>query len=179
MPKEKTQPTLIHHSVVTENPHIRVIKDDLLYQDNEKGEYIYVEKPDSCMIIALNDMDIFYMIRQFRHPAKRTFTQFPIEGMEDNESPLECAMRGLEEEVGIKAKKWTLLGSFFADPGLTTQQCFVYVAEDLEEGTLNHESSEYIQTSTLNGEDIDRLVRSNEAESWTIAAWSLYKNRQS
>jgi ADP-ribose pyrophosphatase len=179
MSKGKTQPTVIQHSVVTENPHIRIIEDDLLYQDDEKGEYIYVEKPDSCMIIALSDTNTFYMIRQFRHPAKKFFTQFPIEGMKNNESPLECAIRGLEEEVGIKAKKWKLLGSFFADPGLTTQQCFVYIAEDLEKGTLNHEPSEYIQTSILNGEDIDRLVRSNEVESWTIAAWSLYKNRQS
>ncbi len=56
--------------------------------------------------------------------------------------PLETAKRGLKEETGLTAKKWTLLMHLHTSNSVTDEEGFVFLAEDLTEGMTDFDDTE-------------------------------------
>jgi ADP-ribose pyrophosphatase len=175
----KELPVRLDSNIVYENNYMKVVKDSLGYPGGQKREYIYIQKPDTAIIIAEED-SLFYLVREFRYPSKRYFVQFPLESKENGESFLDCAKRGLMEEVGFRAENWLLLGSFFTDPGISAQVCQVFLASELSkvEEVRAYDPTEDIEVIPLSRNKINEIIDNNEAEGWTIAAWSLYERQK-
>lgn len=173
----KNLPKTLSSETIYEDRYLKVKKDLLLNPGEKQKEYVFIQKPDTAIIIAKKD-DLFYLIREFRYPSKRFFTQFPLESKEKNESFIECAKRGLIEEVGLESDDWQLLGSFFVDPGISNQICQVYLAKNIRKTQFEHRNEgEYLKVIPLRSNDIYELINSGEAEGWTIASWAMYKSR--
>ncbi|HEY5111864.1 MAG TPA: NUDIX hydrolase, partial [Acidimicrobiales bacterium] len=71
-------------------------------------------------------------IRQYRATFDEVLMEIPA-GTRDvpGEPTLETAQRELLEEMGCRAKKWTLLGKFMNSPGWSSQVMTIYEARDL------------------------------------------------
>ncbi|MCK5413336.1 MAG: NUDIX hydrolase, partial [Candidatus Pacebacteria bacterium] len=63
--------------------------------------------------------------------TKTRLTEFVAGAIEKGETSLKAAKRELEEEAGIKAKKFQNLGWFWANKGCSKQKGYVFLAEDL------------------------------------------------
>jgi len=60
-----------------------------------------VRHPGSIGIVPFFDDGTITMVSQYRHPIGDYLLEIPTGTMEHGESPLNCARRELEEEVGL------------------------------------------------------------------------------
>jgi len=90
-----------------------------------------VDHPGAVVIVALDDEDHVYLVRQYRHPIGRYLLELPAGGLEPDEAPLAAAKRELREEVGLEARDWRPLGSFFSSPGFANEVLHAFLARGL------------------------------------------------
>ena len=90
-----------------------------------------VDHPGAVVVAAVDEEHNIYMVRQYRHPIRRYLLELPAGGLEPGEEPVAAARRELREEVGIEAREWTALGTFFSSPGFANERLHAYLARDL------------------------------------------------
>ena len=100
--------------------------------DEEPFRRLVLEHPGAAMAIAIDDDGQVLCLQQYRHPARRSFVEFPagicdVEG----EDPLEVARRELREEAALQAGEWTHLLSTYSSPGISSEVIHLYLARDL------------------------------------------------
>lgn len=66
----------------------------------------YLHHPGASMIIPMFEDGTVILERQYRHPLRRSFLEFPAGKLNPGESPFNCAKRELMEETGYEAQIW-------------------------------------------------------------------------
>ena len=92
--------------------------------------------PGAVAILAVDPDGDVLLVRQYRSPAGQVLLEVPAGTLDPGpdggtEDPEGAARRELEEETGYRAGSWRLLARFFTAPGFTTEEMFLYLAEDL------------------------------------------------
>jgi len=87
--------------------------------------------PGGAAIVALDADGRVCLLHQFRHAAGGWLDELPAGKLDGGEPPLECAVRELAEEAGMKAGRWDKLGEYFSSPGVLTEVIHVFLARDL------------------------------------------------
>jgi ADP-ribose pyrophosphatase len=87
--------------------------------------------PGGAAIVALDADGRICLLHQFRHAAGGWLDELPAGKLDGGEPPLECAVRELAEEAGMKAGRWEKLGEYFSSPGVLTEVIHVFLARDL------------------------------------------------
>ena len=102
--------------------------------DEEPFPRLVLEHPGAAVILALDDRERVFCLRQYRHAAQQRFVELPA-GLCDvaGEDPLEVARRELVEEAGLEAGEWTHLASTYSSPGISSEVMHLFVARDLRE----------------------------------------------
>lgn len=93
---------------------------------------ISVEHPGAVVVLAVDDRERVFCLRQYRHTSGHEFVELPA-GLRDahGEPPMETAQRELREEAELAAGSWTHLLSTFASAGITDEVHEIYLARDL------------------------------------------------
>ena len=80
---------------------------------NKKQRYFdLVDHNDSVTILPIDDQGYIYFVTQYRLGSQSQLLELPAGVMEDNELPEICAMREIQEEIGMAAENLKLLGDF-------------------------------------------------------------------
>jgi ADP-ribose pyrophosphatase len=67
----------------------------------------------------------------------------------DGESPLDAAQRELAEEVGLGAKRWEPIFSFYTSAGFTDERVHLFSATGLHDASAESEENERIEIVQL------------------------------
>lgn len=78
------------------------------------------------------------------------------------EDPLACAKRELEEETGLRAKKWRLLNSIVTTPGFCTERIGIYLATELSKHNMRPDADEFLNHTTMHLDEAVGLVMKGE-----------------
>ncbi|NYI41624.1 NUDIX domain-containing protein [Demequina lutea] len=94
----------------------------------------FVQHTGAVVIVALNENDELYLVRQYRHPVGVECWEPPA-GLLDvvHEPPVEAAKRELHEEADLTAATWHVLADFFPSGGGSSEAVRVFLARDLTE----------------------------------------------
>ena len=85
------------------------------------------------------------LVRQHRVAVDRVTLELPAGKLDSvNEDPLDCAVRELEEETGLKAERMTLLTSLLTTPGFCTEKIGIYLAQGLSQGDTHPDEDEFL-----------------------------------
>ncbi|OGF26683.1 hypothetical protein A2477_03105 [Candidatus Falkowbacteria bacterium RIFOXYC2_FULL_47_12] len=136
---------ILSSKIVHKNPYWYV-RDNIVIRPNKtKGHYYVIHKKDGIVIIPLTaDKKYTYLVRQWRFAVSENAWEFPMGGLEDDETIFAAAQRELREETGITAKKWTKLKfQPHISNGFMTQKENIFVAQNLTiQDTNKREESE-------------------------------------
>ncbi len=163
------------------SPWVELVEDSCIAGEQELT-YAYMRRVDEGPLIIPEAADgSLWMVRQYRHPIRKIVWQFPVEGKLPKESWEAAALRGLQEELGLRADSLEDLGEFFPDPGGLSQRYHVFLAQELraDDSPSHAEESgevEDLERGKFTLAEIDQMIASGDiCDNWTLAALYLYQ----
>lgn len=130
----------------------RIVKlrlDRVQLPNRKTGVREVVEHHGAVAIVALDEKNRVLMVRQYRAGARQTLLEIPAGTLEGKEMPLACAKRELQEETGMRARRWKNLGHFFSSPGFCTEKMYLFFARQLSHGQAKPEDDEFLNVEWL------------------------------
>ena len=139
--KEKT----IQTKTVHEGTFLTLNSDKVLLPNGNTSTREWIKHPGAvCCIPILPDGKIG-LIKQYRYAVKEQMIEIPAGKLDQNEKPEKCALRELEEEIGYKANKLTLLANIHPAVGFTDEKMWLYLAEDLVKTKQSLDADEFLE----------------------------------
>ena len=123
-----------------------------------------VTHPGGSSILAINDKDEVYFVRQYRYPMRDFILELPAGKRDNGEDPFETAKRELHEETGMEADTWIPLGSSLSSPGCFTERLYLYAAKDLHAVGQHLDEGEYLGVFTIPYEKALEMVKNGELD---------------
>lgn len=148
--------------VVYDNPWIRVREDEVVRPDGRPGIYGVVHfKNVAVGVLAVED-GLLYLVGQYRYPLERYSWEIPEGGCPEGEDPLREARRELEEETGLRARRWTKMGEAHLSNSVSDELAVWFLAEGLEQGECRPEGTEKLQVRRVSLSEALGMVNSGE-----------------
>jgi 8-oxo-dGTP pyrophosphatase MutT (NUDIX family) len=161
---------------VYRNQWLTLREDIISHPDGSPGLYTVVEKPTAACVIALEN-DGFHLVEQYRYPVRRRSWEF-IQGTWPADGPpgVELARAELAEETGLRAASFELIGRLAIAPGLTDQQCDVFVATGLTPGQTRREQTEQgMEQRWFSRSEFETMIREGVIfDNTTLAAYAMF-----
>jgi 8-oxo-dGTP pyrophosphatase MutT (NUDIX family) len=134
---------------VFEGAIVDVCEGRFRHEDDEEVTRQWVSHPGSVGIVA-HDGTRVWLVRQPREAVgEPDLLELPAGKLdEEGESPLECGIRELAEEIGKAAGTWEHLTTYYTSAGFTNEQCHIYLATDLRDEPGRQLEGERIDVET-------------------------------
>jgi len=146
--------------------------------DGRRVELDAVRVPAVAYIVPLLDDGRVVLIRQYRPIVNAEIWELPAGTIEPGESPEACARRELVEEAGYEAGRLESLGEALADPGLTDEKIYLFVARDLRVVTRELDADELIEVAPVTLAAAYRMADAGEIlDAGTLVALYRFRGR--
>jgi ADP-ribose pyrophosphatase len=124
-----------------------------------------VRHPGSVAIIPRHADGRIVLVRQFRYVTGRELWEIPAGTLDKpGEEIPAAARRELAEEAGLKAGRWTTLGSAYLMPGYCDERMTFFLAEDLSPTEAHAELDESFKVNPFDAHDLQVLRSSGELQ---------------
>jgi len=100
-------------------------------------------------IVPLNEQNEVILVKQYRHPIGDFLLEIPAGKLSGREDPLQCAIRELGEETGNKCRRMIKLAQFYTTPGYSDEFFHLYLATDLEDGSVQPKGGEELEMKVV------------------------------
>lgn len=160
------------------HPRLTLIEDEIILPGGHKTTYLKQKDDGSCCVTVIAKKDGKILIqREYSYPPNQKLFQFPGGGVSVNEKPEEGANRELMEEMGYRANKLELLGSYFINNRRSAQKMYVFLASDLIEESLEKDVEEEIESFWFSEDEIAKMIKNGDIINvYSLASWCMYKN---
>lgn len=148
--------------VVYDNPWIRVREDEVVRPDGLPGIYGVVHFKNLAVGVLAVEEGMLYLVGQHRYPLGRYSWEIPEGGCPEGEDPLSAAQRELEEETGLRARRWTRMGEAHLSNSVSDELAVWFLAEGLEQGERNPEGTERLEVRRVSLKEARALIESGE-----------------
>ena len=130
---------------------------------------IVVHKGAAAIVPVFEDGTTL-LVRQHRVSVDRVTLEIPAGKLDSiHEDPLDCAVRELAEETGLRAGRMTLLTSLLTTPGFCTEKIAVYLAQGLTQGKTHPDEDEFLGLVRMPlAEAVDLVMRGEIRDGKTV-----------
>jgi len=131
----------------------------------------------AAAVIPVYEDGTTLLVRQHRVSIDRVTLEIPAGKLDSwDEDPLECAIRELREETGLKAERMTLLTSVLTTPGFCTEKIGIYLAQGLTQGDMDLDEDEFLGVVRMPlSEAVDMVMRGDIRDGKTICGLLMAK----
>jgi len=170
---------LVNSNHVFSGRILDVIQDTIKLPNGKDAVREVVRHVNASAVVPVNENGEIIFVRQYRHPAGEEILEIPAGTFNgDEENPVDCAARELEEETGYKTGKLTLLSSSYSSIGFCTEIIHIYAAENLTAGTQNLDPDEFVSIETYSlDEAVEMIFNGKIKDSKTIIGLLTYKEQ--
>jgi 8-oxo-dGTP pyrophosphatase MutT (NUDIX family) len=163
MPSESNPWTTLASRVVYQNPWIKVREDQVIHPGGGQGIYGVVECKAAIGVVALTDQQELWLVGQYRYPTDRYSWELIEGGAEAQESPLEAGKRELEEEAGLIAAEWEVLGhEIQLSNCYSSELAYFFVAKGLTEVEKKPDPTEVLKLRKVPLREAQQMVLKGE-----------------
>jgi len=154
----------IHREEIFEGKIIKLRRDTVLLPNGNVATREVVEHPGGVAVVAINDQNEVYIVRQFRYPFGEVIKEIPAGKLDAGEDPFDCCTRELEEETGLSAKKYDYLGKFMVSPGFCHEWIHIYLARELSAGKAHLDPDEFLEVEKIPMDTLMDMIMKNELQ---------------
>ena len=140
---------------------ISLVHEEIEIPSGKKSSRQIVTHPGAVVILPIANDGKFILLKQYRHALRETIYEFPAGTLEQNENPIDCARRELEEEISFSASNWTELGAHYPAPGFCNEIQHYYLATDLTPASREKDEDEIIEVCTMDISEIKTAILEN------------------
>jgi ADP-ribose diphosphatase len=165
----------------------QVFKDQVRLPSDRVTTREIVRHPGSVAIVPRRADGRVVLVRQFRYVTGRELWEIPAGTLDKpGEEIADAARRELAEEAGLKATRWTTLGSVYLIPGYGDERMTFFLAEDLSATEAHAELDESFKVNAFDIHDLQVLRSTGELQdaktllglAWAaIPIWELPSRR--
>jgi len=149
-------------NVIHQGKLIALHKERVEFRNGDHSYFDIVKHPGGAVIAAINERDELCLLKQWRHAIQKNIWELPAGCLEPNETPLETAKRELEEEAGVTASQWQGLGEIITSPGFSNEILHLFVARELNQGTLKLDDAEQLVAHWLPLNQVEEMAGSGD-----------------
>ncbi len=137
----------------------------------QEHDFFVFESNEWVNIIPVTRDKEVVLIKQYRHGVSDIVLEIPGGIVENNDTPLEAAVRELKEETGYSPKEMVYLGMAHANPAFLNNRCHSYLALDVyPDGLQELDDKEDIEVLLKPLAEIPELIKSGEISHSLILA---------
>ncbi len=153
---------------------ISLVEKDIELPTGQTITHTTIQHPGAAVILPITDNGEIVLVNQFRPSLNKWLLELPAGTREENESPLTCAQRELEEETGFSAQTYTSLGQVTPLAGFCDEIQYLFVAEQLTKtNRYDCDEDEVIEVVTLSLKQLEeKIIDGTITDAKTIACLS-------
>jgi ADP-ribose pyrophosphatase len=172
LPEARGPWTCLSREVVYDNPWIQVQHETVTTPAGTPGIYGVVHfKGRAVGVVPVDDEHYTYLVGQTRYTLNAYSWEIPEGGAHQHETLEACALRELEEEVGLCAQQLTSLGSLHLSNSVTDESAHYFLATGLSQGQQKLDATEDIQVQRLPFKAaVDMALRGEITDAISVAA---------
>jgi ADP-ribose pyrophosphatase len=140
---------ILRSNDIYRDPWIEVRCDDVIRPDGREGTHVVVQMKPGVCVVALDEEGFVHLTGEFHYGIGRDSIEGVSGGIEPGEVALETAQRELEEELGLKAARWTELGTVDPFTTIVVSPTQLFLAEGLSGSLPRPEGTELIRCIRL------------------------------
>ncbi len=163
--------------VIHQWKRISLIEEQVTLPNGKCIEHTTIQHPGAAVILPLTDTGKVVLVHQFRPSLNKWLLELPAGTKENEETPLACAERELEEETGYSAMHFKPLGQVTPLAGFCDEIQYLFVAKKLSK-TQRYEcdDDEVIEVVELTIEELEsKIISGDISDAKTIACLSKAK----
>ena len=132
--------------------------DKVLLPNGNTSTREWIKHPGAVCRVPILPNGRIVLIRQYRYAVKEEMIEIPAGKLDQNEIPEKCALRELEEEIGYRANKLTLLANIHPAVGFTNEKMWLYLAENLVKTKQSLDADEFLEAIPTKLDDAVKMV---------------------
>ena len=168
--------TVISSKEVFKGRAVHLIVDKISLPNGETTLRETVHNHDAAAILPIDDEGNVYLVRQYRHSVGRLVLEIPAGIIDEGETAEDCAIRELEEEVGLKAQNLIKMCEYQGAIGICSGRTTIFLAKDLSEGRPCLDHDEFLTIEKYSLKDCENMILTGEIfDGKTILAIYAYK----
>jgi ADP-ribose pyrophosphatase len=136
--------TKLSSTNVYKGAFLDVRRDEVTLPDGKTSIREWINHPGAVCIIPILPNGDIALIRQYRYPIKKEMIELPAGKLDVGESPNECALRELEEEIGYSATNLSFLTIIHPAIGFANEEMHLYIATDLVKTQSHLDRDEFL-----------------------------------
>lgn len=142
---------------------------------NQKQSYYdLVDHKNSITVLPIDSNEDVWFVRQYRLGSESQLLELPAGVIEDNEAPEICAMREIQEEIGMAARSLQFLGDFYLVPGYSNEHMYTYLATDLYPSNLQADADEFLNVVKIPYREVLAMMKTGKInDGKTLATLAL------
>lgn len=122
-----------------------------------------VHHKGAAAVVPVDDEEYVYLVRQHRVANDMLMWEIPAGKLDTaDEEPLHCAVRELQEETGLRAKKMEQMSHIVTTPGFCTEKIALYLATGLSQHETHFDDDEFLQLTRIPLQEAVSRVMSGE-----------------
>lgn len=135
---------------IYDNPWISVREDQIINPAGNPGIYGVISFKNTAIgIIPVDSENNTWLVGQYRYALQAYSWEIPMGGCPLSEDNLSGAQRELKEETGLIAQKWQEIMCIHPSNSVSSEQGFVYLAQELTQLETEHEETEVLEIKKL------------------------------
>ncbi|MEM5518745.1 NUDIX hydrolase [Henriciella sp. AS95] len=167
---ERNGPWQVHETELSyENPWIRVETSQVTHPNGAPGIYGVVRYANYATgVLPIDEEGHTWLVGQHRFTFDAYGWELPEGGGAKDIDPQISAARELQEETGLRAAHWQLLGEWHLSNSVTDERAFGYIAWGLRAGDAAPEPSEELKVERVPVRTlVDRCLNGEITDSFT------------
>ena len=118
----------------------------------------------------------FLFVKQFRYGIMKDTLEIPAGLIDEGETPEVAAVRELEEETGLGAKKLTLFNTLYPVPAYCNEQSYFFIASELYSSKRQADPDETIEMMWIDEKQVYQMLQDTNPpfDMKTIVALQYY-----
>ena len=161
---------------VYDNDWINVREDKVMRPDGAPGIYGVVHYKNTAVGVLPIEDDSIYLVGQYRYALNQYSWEIPEGGCPQGEDVLYAAQRELEEETGLRAASWELMGRAHLSNSVSDELAIWFLATGLTQGEHHPEGTEQLNVRRVRlGEALEMALAGEITDALSLLALMHYR----